>query len=54
MNMKIKDSIAWAAFGAVMAIIMFPSCSDENEAGILEITNNEIILRLKVLRFRLK
>ena len=45
MNMKIKDSIAWAAFGAVMAIIMFPSCSDENEAGILEITNNEIILQ---------
>lgn len=40
MNMKIKDSIAWTAFGAVMAIIMFPSCSDENEAGILEITNN--------------
>ena len=45
MNMKIKDSIAWAAFGAVMAIIMFPSCSDENEVGILEITNNEIILQ---------
>ena len=28
-----------------MAIIMFPSCSDEHEAGILEITNNEIILQ---------
>ena len=45
MNMKIKDSIVWTAFLAVMAIIMFPSCSDENEAGILEITNNEIILQ---------
>ena len=52
MNMKIKDSIAWAAFGAVMAIIMFPSCSDENEAGILEITNMRLFFRLKVLRFR--
>ena len=41
MNMKIKDSIVWTAFLAVMAIIMFPSCSDEHEAGILEITNNE-------------
>ena len=28
-----------------MAIIMFPSCSDEHEAVILEITNNEIILQ---------
>ena len=37
MNMKIKDSIVWTAFLAVMAIIMFPSCSDEHEAGILEI-----------------
>ena len=27
MNMKIKDSIVWTAFLAVMAIIMFPSCS---------------------------
>ena len=45
MNMKIKDSIVWTAFLAVMAIIMFPSCSDEHEAGILEITNNEIILQ---------
>ncbi len=36
MNMKIKDSIVWTAFLAVMAIIMFPSCSDEHEAGILE------------------
>ena len=45
MNMKIKESIAWTAFLAVMAIIMFPSCSDEHEAGILEITNNEIILQ---------
>ena len=43
--MKIKDSIVWTAFLAVMAIIMFSSCSDENEAGILEITNNEIILQ---------
>ncbi|UVR11504.1 hypothetical protein NXW74_12230 [Bacteroides ovatus] len=43
--MKIKESIAWTAFLAVMAIIMFPSCSDEHEAGILEITNNEIILQ---------
>ena len=45
MNMKIKDSIVWTAFLAVMAIIMFPSCSDEHEAVILEITNNEIILQ---------
>ena len=37
MNMKIKDSIVWTAFLAVMAIIMFPSCSDEHEAGILQI-----------------
>ena len=41
MNMKIKDSIVWTAFLAVMAIIMFPSCYDEHEAGILEITNKE-------------
>ena len=47
MNMKIKDSIVWTAFLAVMAIIMFPSCSDEHEAGILEITNNEIILQYR-------
>ena len=46
MNMKIKDSIVWTAFLAVMAIIMFPSCSDEHEAGILEITNHEIILQV--------
>lgn len=39
MNMKIKESIAWTAFLAVMAIIMFPSCSDEHEAGILAINS---------------
>ena len=45
MNMKIKDSIVWTAFLAVMAIIMFPSCSDEHEAVILEITTTEMILQ---------
>ena len=50
MNMKIKDSIVWTAFLAVMAIIMFPSCSDEHEAGILEITR--LFFRRKVIRFR--
>lgn len=39
MNMKIKDSIVWTAFLAVMAIIMFPSCSDEHEAVILDINS---------------
>lgn len=48
MNMKIKDSIAWAAFGARwhhhVSVML-----DENEAGILEIQQ---IMRL--FFFRLK
>lgn len=43
--MKIKTSIVLAAFLTVMATVLLPSCSDENEVGMLEITNNEIILQ---------
>ena len=41
-----KDSIAWAAFGAGDGqLSCFRHALTKNEAGILEITNNEIILQ---------